>query len=127
MRSRPRAFQSWASVIRGQAKEPPSDQPARLDTAPRIADLLPEQKTAALTAIKQQMLASGKGVRHNARTTIADKTFVYDLTVEPLHDAAGAVVGITCASLDVTGQQGGERTDAGAYRTLPSVKDGDNP
>ena len=91
------------------------------------ADLLPEREAAALTAVKQQVLASGQGARQNVRTTIAGKTFVYDLTIEPLHDAAGAVVGITCASLDVTGQQGGERTDAGANRTSPSVKDGDNP
>jgi len=91
------------------------------------ADLLPEPEAAALTVIKQQVLASGKGARQNVRTTIAGKTFVYDLTVEPLHDSTGAVVGITCASLDVTGQQGGERLDSGANRTSTSEKDGGNP
>lgn len=80
--------------------------------------------------IRQQVLASGKGMRQNIRTTIAGKSVVYDLTIEPLHDNAGAVVGITCASLDVTGQlirqQGRERTDSGANGTLPSKEDGDN-
>jgi two-component system, chemotaxis family, CheB/CheR fusion protein len=75
-------------------------------------DLLPEQEAALLTAIKQTVLESGKGARQNIRTTIAGKTLVYDLTVEPLHDNAGAVVGITCASRDITGQQGREGTDS---------------
>ncbi|MDZ7831430.1 MAG: chemotaxis protein CheB [Desulfobacterales bacterium] len=91
------------------------------------ADLLGEQDAAALTAIKQKVLESGKGTRQNVRLTIAGKTVDYDLTVEPLHDAAGAVVGITCAQLDVSGQQGGERTDSGTNGTLPSSNEGDNP
>lgn len=74
------------------------------------ADLLPEQEAAVLTAIKQQVLESGKGARQNVRMTIAGKAFVYDLIVEPLHDAAGTVVGVTCALLDVTGKQGRDLT-----------------
>jgi len=84
------------------------------------ADLLPEEDAARLTAIKQKVLESGKKARQNFRLAIAGKTVDYDLMVEPLHDAAGAVIGITCASLDVTDQQGGERTNAVANRTLPS-------
>ena len=76
------------------------------------ADLLPEQEAAALTALKQRVLASGQGARHNVCTTIAGKTSVYDLIIEPLRDAAGAVIGIVCASLDVAGQQSGERPTA---------------
>jgi two-component system CheB/CheR fusion protein len=91
------------------------------------ADLLPEQEAAALTAIKQQVLESGKGARHNIRTTIAGKTFVHDLTVEPLHDAAGAVVGLTCALLNVTGQQSRDRADAGAKGALANEYNGGNP
>jgi two-component system, chemotaxis family, CheB/CheR fusion protein len=72
------------------------------------ADLLTEQEAAALTAIKQQVLENGKGARQNIRTTLAGNTVVYDLTVEPLHDVAGAIIGITCAALDVTGHQSGE-------------------
>jgi len=72
------------------------------------ADLLTEQEAATLTAIKQQVLENGKGARQNIRTTLAGNTVVYDLTVEPLHDVAGAIIGITCAALDVTGHQSGE-------------------
>jgi two-component system CheB/CheR fusion protein len=78
------------------------------------ADLLPEQEAAALTAIKRQVLESGKGARQNVRTTIAGKTSVCDLTIEPLRDAAGAIVGITCAAMDVTEPMVRERTEAGA-------------
>jgi len=116
------------------------------------ADLLPEQEAAALTAIKQQVLESGKGARQNVRTTIAGKTagktagetagktagetageaagetagktVVYDLTVEPLHDATGAIVGITCAALDVTGYACS--TDAGADGSVASEKAGEH-
>ncbi|MCW7753451.1 PAS domain-containing protein [Desulfobotulus sp. H1] len=90
------------------------------------ADLLPEEDAAVLTAIKQQVLESGKGLRQNVRITLADKTFEYNLTVEPLHDAAGAVDGITCAFLDVTGQQGGERSNFNSNRILQSDNDGEN-
>jgi hypothetical protein len=51
---------------------------------------------------------------------------LYDLMVEPLHDASGAVVGITCALLDVTGQQGRVRTDSKTNGTLPSENNGGN-
>ncbi len=91
------------------------------------ADLLPEQEAAALTAIKQQVLASGKGTRQNVQVTIAGKTVVYDLMVEPLHDAAGTVVGITCALMDVTGKQGGERMDSRENRALHSENTEEKP
>ena len=66
------------------------------------ADRLPEQEAAKLTAIKRRVLESGKGARQNVWITLEGKTFVYDLTVEPLRDDAGAVIGVTCAALDIT-------------------------
>lgn len=74
------------------------------------AELLPEQEAVALKAIKQQVLESGRGVRQNMSTTIKNKTFVYDLTIEPLLNDAGAIVGITCASLDITELKQAEET-----------------
>jgi hypothetical protein len=73
------------------------------------------------------VLSSGKGARQVVRTTIAGRTSVYDLTIEPLRDAAGTIVGITCASLDIAGQPGREPTDAETNGTPPSEKKGDNP
>jgi two-component system CheB/CheR fusion protein len=91
------------------------------------ADLLPKHEAAALTAIKQQVLESGKSARQAVQTTIAGKTLVYDLTVEPLQDSAGVIVGITGASQDLTETKDRERTDGAANVTLPSKNSGDNP
>jgi len=74
------------------------------------AELLPAEEAALLTALKQQVLESGKGVRQNVQMTLEDKANVYNLTIKPLRDAVGAIVGITCASLEVTNLQGVEPT-----------------
>ncbi len=80
------------------------------------AELWPEQDAAVLTAIKQRVLENGAGTRQNVSIGGKGKTLVYDLTVEPLRDEAGAIIGITGALLDITGQQCRERpepTDGG--------------
>ncbi|MFW6044523.1 MAG: chemotaxis protein CheB [Planctomycetota bacterium] len=86
------------------------------------ADLLPEKEAAALTEIKQEVLESGKGTRQEVRITISDNPVVYDLMAEPLHDADGTVVRITCALLDAGGHRDGEQTDPGTEGTLPDEK-----
>src|SRR5262245_36481766 len=53
-------------------------------------------------AIKQGVLDNGVGTRTEVMITFEDKKHYFDLTVEPLRDALGAVVGITCAATDVT-------------------------
>ena len=76
------------------------------------ADLLPEPEAALLIALKRQVLKSGTSVRQNVQVTIDGNACVFDLSIEPLRDAAGAVVGLIGASLDVTGQQGAARGQA---------------
>ncbi len=63
--------------------------------------LLPDD-AEHLTEIKRNVLKSGVGTREEVRTTINGKPFFYDLTVEPLLDSSGTVVGITCASIEIT-------------------------
>ena len=75
------------------------------------ADLLPADEAALLTALKQQVLESGKSMRKKVQMTLEDKAILYDLTIEPLRDAVGVVLGITCASLEVAGQSGAEPTE----------------
>jgi two-component system CheB/CheR fusion protein len=82
-------------------------------------DLLPEKEAAELTAIKQRVLETGRGMRQNAQITAAGKTSVYDLTVEPLYDASGTIAGITCALLDVTGQRSPEVKGSPGEGPLP--------
>lgn len=68
-------------------------------------DLLPAEVAATLTAIKRQALESGAGIRKEIRITIDGVERFINLTVEPQHDAAGNIVGITCSSMDITEQR----------------------
>lgn len=65
-------------------------------------DLLLPEDAVPLERIKRRVLETGAGTRETVRTTIQGQPHYYDLSVEPLRDAAGQVVGITGASRDVT-------------------------
>jgi PAS domain S-box-containing protein len=58
-----------------------------------------------LTAIKRAVLESGVGVRREVDVVIDGQRMCYDVRLEPLHDAAGRVVGLTGAAADVTQQK----------------------
>ncbi len=64
----------------------------------------------SLTAFKQQVLRNGIGSRHTIKT---EKNLVYDLTIEPLRDHEGIIVGITCASVDFNKTADQERENHG--------------
>ncbi len=66
------------------------------------AELLLPEDAAPLERIKRQVLESGTGTRATVRTLIEGEAYYYDLTVEPLCDAQGRVVGVTGASRDIT-------------------------
>jgi PAS domain S-box-containing protein len=57
---------------------------------------------AQMAAIKQPVLETGKGTRKEFSLNARGKTYYYDLTVEPLLDAAGSVTGVNCACVDIT-------------------------
>ncbi len=65
-------------------------------------DFLALQEAAKLRELKKGVLDSGNGLREEICLTIKGKTRYFDLTVEPLHDENGAIVGITGASMDIT-------------------------
>jgi PAS domain S-box-containing protein len=65
-------------------------------------DLLPPTDAARLTELKRNVLESGAGAREEITVTINGQRRVLDLTIEPLRDADGTVIGITGASFDVT-------------------------
>lgn len=85
----------------------------------RDDDLLSKEEAASLTAIKRQVLASGVGLRQDIQTTIDGKPHLYDLTVEPLRDAAGNIIGITCATTDISDRRTEDRTGQGVHDKLP--------
>jgi PAS domain S-box-containing protein len=68
-------------------------------------DLLPEEDAAILTRIKRHVLETGSGVREEVKLTMHNQDFYYDLAVEPLQTEAGETIGITCASVDITGRK----------------------
>jgi signal transduction histidine kinase/PAS domain-containing protein len=68
-------------------------------------DLLLTEEAEQLAMLKRSVLESASGVRKIMRTTIAGDELYFDLTIEPLHDHTGTVVGITGAAWDVTEQR----------------------
>jgi len=68
----------------------------------RDIDLFSREEAEALDAIKREVLQTGVGVRREARFHKDSIEQFFDLTVEPLHDVSGVVVGVTCAAVDIT-------------------------
>ena len=66
------------------------------------AEIVAGEEGARLMAIKQRVLDTGIGIRTEVTVTFEHETHYFDLNVEPLRDAGGTVVGITCAATDVT-------------------------
>ncbi len=60
------------------------------------------EEAQAILKIRQQVLQTGIGVRHEAIVTHGNRKHYYDSTIEPVFDASGVVTGITGASTDVT-------------------------
>jgi PAS domain S-box-containing protein len=56
----------------------------------------------AIRNIRQQVLETGVGVRHESIVTQAGRKHYYDSTIEPVFDSAGTVIGLTGASTDIT-------------------------
>ena len=65
-------------------------------------ELLHPEDAYRLKAIKQWALDTGTGSRSGFQITSNGRKYYLDLTVEPMIDSTGSVVGITCASTDIT-------------------------
>ena len=72
------------------------------------ADILTSDGSAALIAVKREVLASGEAKRAEVPLEDAPGLRWHDLHIEPLRNEAGDVVGLTCASVDVTERKEGE-------------------
>ena len=72
------------------------------------ADILTSGGSAALIAVKREVLASGEAKRAEVPLEDAPGIRWHDLHIEPLRNEAGDVVGLTCASVDVTERKEGE-------------------
>ena len=81
---------------------PPPGFSAEIVLGKRDADLLPPEDARQLTEIKRRVLVSGVSAQHEFRISLGRVVYVYDLTIEPLRDADGQIVGITSAAVDIT-------------------------
>ncbi|WP_392535787.1 response regulator [Nostoc sp. C117] len=68
-------------------------------------DLIPAEDAQRLTTIKRRVLNSGIGMRKEVSITTKKTTRYYDLTIEPLRNESQEIVGVTCASIDISERQ----------------------
>ncbi|AFY43492.1 response regulator [Nostoc sp. PCC 7107] len=66
------------------------------------SELLPDEDAQNLTTIKKDVLTTGIGTRAEVALTTPQGIRYYDLTVEPLRNESQDIVGITCASIDIS-------------------------
>lgn len=65
-------------------------------------EILSSEEIQQLIAIKQQVLTTGVGKRLELSFTVEGKVWYKDLTIEPLRDQAGEIIGLTGAAIDIT-------------------------
>jgi PAS domain S-box-containing protein len=65
-------------------------------------ELITQKDAEPLMRIKRQVLKTGVGARTEIELTTGGIRNVYDLNVDPLRDADGQIIGITCVALDIT-------------------------
>jgi PAS domain S-box-containing protein len=68
----------------------------------RDEELFSPQQASPLVALKQRVLNSGVGEHGGFAIEIDGINHQYDLTVEPLCDASGELVGLTVAAMEIT-------------------------
>src|SRR3974390_1038306 len=71
-------------------------------------ELFPSSGAAAMMAVKNQVLVSGEAKRAEIALEEPPGIRWHDLHIEPLRNDAGEIVGLTCASVDVTERKEGE-------------------
>ncbi len=71
-------------------------------------EVLPLDGAAAMIAVKREVLDNGEAKRVEIPVEEAAGVRWHDLHIEPLRNEAGDVIGLTCASVDVTERKEGE-------------------
>jgi PAS domain-containing protein len=66
------------------------------------AEIFGEEQGARFAAIKQEVLRTRVGSRSEVAVTFEGVTRYFDLLVEPLRDARGTLLGVTCCAIDTT-------------------------
>ncbi|MEH2354610.1 hybrid sensor histidine kinase/response regulator [Nostoc sp.] len=103
---------------------PPSGLTVEKILGKQDLDIIPIEDAQRLITIKRGVLTTGVGTREEVSITIKDTTRYYDLTVEPLRNETQEIVGVTCASIDISERQAAlrERQAALCDRKLAEEK-----
>ncbi|MBE2270621.1 MAG: DUF4118 domain-containing protein [Anaerolinea sp.] len=90
----------------------------------RDTDLVPDADEArAIERIKRGVLESGTGTRTEVTVHVDGVERCYDMTVEPLRDPDGQIVGITAVSLDVTERKETEKNEREQRMLAEALRD----
>jgi len=68
----------------------------------RDTELLPPDAAEIVMAPKRQVLETGESVRQELSFELPSGTVTYDMSVEPLYDAAAEICGLTATAVDLT-------------------------
>src|SRR5262245_14921750 len=71
-------------------------------------EILPPESRPAIAELKRAALETGLSKDGEVRLNAGSGMRWYDLHVEPLRDVTGAIVGLTCAAVDITERKEGE-------------------
>ena len=93
----------YTSISNSMLGRPVEDILGRTDD-----EILPAENAASIVALKREALATGQPKRLETAFPDGPGARWHDLHIEPLRDEAGAVVGLTCASIDITESKEGE-------------------
>lgn len=66
------------------------------------SEIFSPEDAQRMLEIKHRVLATGVGTREETFVTFNGEVRYWDLTLEPLHNLDGEIIGITCASTDIT-------------------------
>jgi len=65
------------------------------------AEILGSKQSASLEELKRRVLKTGMALRQEMMIPNGDRTYAFDVSIEPLFDTDGNAIGITGASMDI--------------------------
>lgn len=65
-------------------------------------EMFSEEDAAHLVTIKNRVIETGKEARETVTVTIKGEVYYYDLTVVPLRNELDEIIGVSCASTEIT-------------------------
>lgn len=71
-------------------------------------DILPPESRLAVVGLKRAVLDGGQAQDGEVRVNDGAVVRWYDFHIEPLRDVTGAISGLTCAAVDISGRKAGE-------------------